>query len=293
MSRHSAHTATHTHLSIVGSGGQRSSTAWPTAKRMSGLVFVATYISFITWERKILLSMSTDDALTQELLEKLEGRFGRIKHDNGDNLSFLGLNIKKEKNGVITISQPAFVEDILDGWDIKEVATTPATRELLKADESSPPVESKIFLSHVMKLIYVATKTRPDILFAVSYLASRSSHPTLHDLKCVERIKAYLNGTRNYGLKVDVEDMTLQASVDASHGIHPEDSKGHTGMVLSLSNSPVFSRSVKQKCVATSSTHAEILAAYESVSYIVSLRQLLEELNYPQPIARSCSLEED
>jgi hypothetical protein len=102
-------------------------------------------------------------------------------------------------------------------------------------------------------------------------------------LKCVDRIKAYLNGTRNYGLKVDVEDMTLQASVDASHGIHPEDSKGHTGMVLSLSNSPVFSRSVKQKCVATSSTHAEILAAYESVSYIVSLRQLLEELNYPQP----------
>jgi hypothetical protein len=70
-----------------------------------------------------------------------------------------------------------------------------------------------------MKLMYVVTKTRPDILFAVSYLASRSSHPTLHDLKCVERIKAYLNGTRNYGLKVDVEDMTLQASVDASHGI--------------------------------------------------------------------------
>jgi hypothetical protein len=51
---------------------------------------------------------------------------GESKHDNGDNLSFLGLNIRKEKkNGVITISQPAFIEDILEGWDIKEVAATP------------------------------------------------------------------------------------------------------------------------------------------------------------------------
>jgi hypothetical protein len=122
------------------------------------------------------LYMSTDGALTQELLEKLERRFGKIKHNNGDNLSFLGLNIKKERGGVITISQPAFIEDILDNWDTKEVATTPATRDLLKVDEASPPIESKIFLSHVMKLMYVATKTRPDILFAVSYPSHRDPH---------------------------------------------------------------------------------------------------------------------
>jgi hypothetical protein len=78
-----------------------------------------------------------------------------------------------------------------------------------------PPIESRIFLSHVMKLMYVATKTRPDILFAVSYLASRSVHPTLHDL----------NGTRNYGLKVDVEDMTLQ-----------QDNKSHSRYGWSSSN---------------------------------------------------------
>jgi hypothetical protein len=177
------------------------------------------------------LDMSTDDNLTQDLIRKLEDRFGKVRHTEGDNLSFLGLSIKKEEDCNITVSQPAFIA---------------------------------------------------DILFAISYLASRSSCPTLKDAKTVERVKAYLNNTRDYGLHVNVEEMTLQASVDASHGIHHKDSKRHTGMILSLGNSPIFSRSVKQKCVATSSTHAEILATYESVAYITSIRQLLEELGYPQ-----------
>ena len=53
-------------------------------------------------------------------------------------------------------------------------------------------------------------------------------------------------------------------------------------MVLFISGCPIFSRSIKQKSVATSSTHAEILALYESVPYIVWIRELLTELGYPQ-----------
>ena len=190
--------------------------------------------------------------------------------------------LKKEVDGSITVSQPAFIADILEGWDPSKTATTPATKDLLQPDETSPPADVTSFLSQTMKLMYVATKTRPDILFAVSYLASKSSCPTMKDMMAIERVKAYLSTTRNYGLHIDVDEMVLQASVDASHGIHHKDSKGHTGMILSLANSPIFSRSVKQKCVATSSTHAEILATYESVSYITNIRQLLEELGYPQ-----------
>ena len=226
--------------------------------------------------------MSTDDNLTNDLITKLEERFGKVKHNEGDNLSFLGLNIKKGENGNITVSQPAFIADILEDWDLSKTAPTPATKDLLQLDEASPPADVNLFLSQTMKLMYVATKTRPDILFTVSYLASRSSCPTLKDMRAIERVKAYLNDTRDYGLHVSVGEMTLQASVDASHGIHHKDSKGHTGMILSLGNSPIFSRSVKQKCVATSSTHAEILAVYESVAYITSIRQLLGELGYPQ-----------
>jgi hypothetical protein len=54
------------------------------------------------------LYMSTDDSLTQDLIRKLEDRFGKVKHTEGDNLSFLGLNIKKEEDGNITLaSQPS------------------------------------------------------------------------------------------------------------------------------------------------------------------------------------------
>ena len=82
-------------------------------------------------------------------------------------------------------------------------------------------------------------------------------------------------------MKLKCEDMRLSASVDASMGIHRDD-HGHTGMTLSISGSPIFSRSTKQKTVATSSTHAEILALYDSVPYIIWLRDLLNELGYSQ-----------
>ena len=75
--------------------------------------------------------------------------------------------------------------------------------------------------------------------------------------------------------------MQLTASVDASHAIH-RDLKGHTGMSLYISECPIFSRSVKQKTVATSSTHAEILALHEAIPYIIWIRALLCELGYPQ-----------
>jgi hypothetical protein len=62
------------------------------------------------------------------LTRKLEDRFGKVKHTEGDNLSFLGLNIKKEEDGNITVSQPAFIADILEDWDCSKTAPTPATR---------------------------------------------------------------------------------------------------------------------------------------------------------------------
>jgi hypothetical protein len=66
--------------------------------------------------------MSTDDSLTQDLIRKLEDRFGKVKHTEGDNLSFLGLNIKREEDGNITVSQPAFIADILEDWNCSKTA---------------------------------------------------------------------------------------------------------------------------------------------------------------------------
>ena len=56
------------------------------------------------------------------------------------------------------------------------------------------------YKSLVMSLFYVAKRTRPDILFPISYLATRSSEPTQNDYDKALRILSYLNTTRCNGI---------------------------------------------------------------------------------------------
>jgi hypothetical protein len=203
--------------------------------------------------------VSTSRQPNSSLMSGLERQFEKITHHQGDVLSFLGLRIEKTDDGVIYVSQPAYVESLLED-STSAAAVTPATSNILKVAADSPPVDQKLYLSKVMKLMYLATKTRPDILCSVSFLASRSAKPTKFDMLNVERVYSYLRGTKDLRLRIRCDDMKFSASVDASFNIHREDAAGHTGMLFMISDSPIFFRSVKQKCQATSATHAEILA---------------------------------
>lgn len=64
--------------------------------------------------------------------------------------------------------------------------------------------------------MYLANATRPDIAFAVNYLARRQLEPTLDDWSGVKRIFRYLRGTSDYGLIYRGIDNELQAMTDAS-----------------------------------------------------------------------------
>jgi len=52
----------------------------------------------------------------------------------------------------------------------------------------------------VGSLLYVATKTRPDLACAVSFVAWLCTKPSNEHRTAVKRILRYLNGTRELGL---------------------------------------------------------------------------------------------
>ncbi len=130
-------------------------------------------------------------------------------------------------------------------------------------------------------MMYAATKTRFDVLFATSTLATRSASPKRSDEENLNRVYRYLRATKDYKFKILCDSMQLSASVDASHNIHA-DCKGHSGLLISIGGCPVFARSNKQKCVATSSMHAEVVALFDALPYITWMRDLLLELGYKQ-----------
>ena len=63
--------------------------------------------------------------------------------------------------------------------------------------------ESKYYYTVVARLLYLAKRTRPDILTAISILCGRVLNATEYDLQLAIKVVKYLNGTRGYGLNFD------------------------------------------------------------------------------------------
>jgi hypothetical protein len=159
---------------------------------------------------------------------------------------------------------------------------TPSHKDILsRVDIGNKLLDPKEYKSRVAKVMYLATKTRPDLLFTVSTLASRASEPYEADMISLNHLYDYINSNQTIPLNFKCLDMNLSASVDASHDIH-RDSKGHSGLVISIGGVPVFHRSTKQKNVSTSVMQAEIDALFGSLPYILWFKDLLVELGYPQ-----------
>ena len=67
----------------------------------------------------------------------------------------------------------------------------------------------ELYQSVIGSLLYLSTKTRPDIAYAVSNVARFCSKPTMEHWKSIKHIMRYLNGTRNYGLLYDKEKVDI------------------------------------------------------------------------------------
>ena len=72
--------------------------------------------------------------------------------------------------------------------------------KLSKATDNSRSVDVERYQSAVGKLLYLSTRTRPDISFAVCTVAKYTANPTEYHWKAVKHILRYLAGTVNYGL---------------------------------------------------------------------------------------------
>jgi hypothetical protein len=149
-------------------------------------------------------------------------------------------------------------------------------REDESGDESIEDGVSRTeYMGLVMTLMYIARLTRPDVLMATTYLATRSHCATPTDWRYYMKIAKYLQETPDLGLVLHCASLQVNIWADASYAVH-HDGKGHTGYIIYLGDS--HARSGKQKLQSTSSTDAEVIAAVEAMQTAMWLREILREL---------------
>ncbi|KAF7785123.1 hypothetical protein Agabi119p4_1288 [Agaricus bisporus var. burnettii] len=148
--------------------------------------------------------------------------------------------------------------------------------------EEQAEMKSVPYLNAVGALQYLATMTRPDIAYAVSYLGRFNSNPAPAHWLAVKHLFRYLIGTMHYKLVYRASDSEeLFTYSDASHGACKATGRATGGYVTLVSGAAVGWSSKRQPFVTLSSTEAEFVAAVEAGKEIKWTRNILTEFGFP------------
>lgn len=130
-------------------------------------------------------------------------------------------------------------------------------------------------------LQFLANNTRPDIAFAVNFLARFLVNPSKEHLQAAFRVLRYIAKEPDRGIIFvkSVDKPTIEADSDADFAADSSTSRSTSGSLILLSSGPVSWRSYLQREVVLSTTEAEYLAATEACRQLQWTKSLLQELN--------------
>ncbi len=229
---------------------------------------------------------SVSDELIDWFEEQLRKEFKEITVNRGAVHSYLGMVFDFRTPGAAKVSMEGYTNDVLKLYDVKGTAVTPASEQLFVVREDAEklsPEEAKVFHSKVAKLLYLAKRTRPDLLLGIAFLATRVKSPDVDDAQKLDRILRYTKGTRELYLTLRFnKNMQIDGSIDVSHATHV-DKKSHTGSVTYIGKD---AGSTKQKLVTTSSCEAELVGIPEPLRKLLWTQKLLQAQGYTVPPIR-------
>jgi Reverse transcriptase (RNA-dependent DNA polymerase) len=241
-------------------------------------------------EGKIIATLHVDDELGLIIGEKLgDDLLSVLQAAFGNEVSchpaeeYLGMVVEHDKEkGVVQVSQKAYWEKALAKYSLEEIPTyaTPALDDLFKEPRDTTPVDVTTYQSLVMSAMFGARLSRPDILLALSYLATKCQNPVQSDLDKVIRVFGYIKGTLDLKLVLKPKGHDVALFTDASFGVHT-DGKSHGGIIITIGGAPVLFKSAKIKSVKISSTGAETGVLCEGSTFLLWTRGLMNELGFP------------
>jgi hypothetical protein len=221
------------------------------------------------------------------LIQEIDSVFPGINVIRGKVHNYLGLTFDFTECDGVKITAKQFMNDFLEDYnDVQGTATTPAEDSLFSINHNAPKLSDKDrqrFHTCTARLLYISKRIRPDILLAISFLASRVLAPTTQDESKLHRVIRYLRSTSDLGLKLECNlsnlEVYLQAYIDASYAIH-EDAKSHTGSIITLGKGSFYARSKKQGINTISSTESELVGLTEGLGNVIWCRNWLIAQRY-------------
>ena len=229
-----------------------------------------------------LIFTGDDEQMMLEFKESMMKEFDMT--DLGKMRFFLGIEALQQRDGIY-ICQRKYATEVLKRFgmeDCKAVMSPMVPGYKAGQNEDSNRVDETYYKQMVGSLMYITT-TRPDVMFAASFISRFMAKPKEIHLQAAKRVLRYLKGTVDYGIFYKKSgNQKLIAFTDSDYAGDIDDRRSTSGYVFLLSGGAISWSSKKQPIVTLSSTEAEFVAAAACACQAVWMRRILENLNHEQ-----------
>ena len=224
------------------------------------------------------------DTLMQSLFERFPGKRTDID-DSGTILQhkkFLKLNIQVTPTD-IRLSAGDTIKKTLEASGIHNLypKKVPMSQQMQDkvADATGDPQYTKKLQEIVGALLYIATVCRPDIMYAVAFLARYTHIASETALDAATDVLRYLHHTKEECIsRTTRKDLWFETYVDAGSQCK-HTGRWTSGYELFLNGVPIHWKSKRQNLCALSSCEAELIALSEATVETLFYRRLLCEMN--------------
>ncbi|BES89750.1 Hydra magnipapillata [Nesidiocoris tenuis] len=148
------------------------------------------------------------------------------------------------------------------------------------------PTDEKLpdfpFLNLIGSLMYIATATRPDIMYPVSHLSQFNTCFRKEHWLAAKRVLRYLKHTKSLNLVFQkTADPCISGLSDANWG-NCLDGRSYTGFCFLYSGTAISWEAKKQRTVAQSTAESEYMALSEAAKEALHLKNLADHLGIRQ-----------
>jgi len=205
-----------------------------------------------------------------------------LKCGSGKSVEYLSVDICAVTGGCY-LSQSVYTRDMLAKWSMDECRPIGSLDDVLPetVQENEEPLLEDVRTAQRLAggLNWLATRTRPDLSFYVSQLASAATKQPVRAIAMGKRCLRYLAGTRDHGLHFTAGSRRPRGGGQASDSKHSgksgrlvglgdasyEEGWSHTGVIIKMNDNTIGWTSTKQPQVPRSTAEAECTAmAYAS-----------------------------
>ncbi|XP_060211884.1 uncharacterized protein LOC132639459 [Lycium barbarum] len=138
------------------------------------------------------------------------------------------------------------------------------------------------YASAIGSLMYAMICTRPNIAHAIGIVSRFLSNPRKEHWNAVKWIMRYLCSTSSLSFCFGTEKPILCCYTDSDMAGDVDTRKSTSGYLITYAGGAVSWQSRLQKCVALSTTKAELIATVETCKELLYMKRFMEELGFAQ-----------